>query len=74
MSSRDLATEWLGKADASVHVIVSLGRMLLNEVIGLRLRAGSGGVSGSLLTLVVLTILAVQLGPTPPPTPAPLPV
>ena len=77
MPSDNLATEPSRRTAASILMISSLGRNLLNEVIGLRLQAFSGdGTSGILVSLAVLTIFFVaQTDPpsTPTPTPTPLP-
>jgi len=74
MSSNSLATELLKEIETSIHVMISLGRTSLVEVIRWGVCAGSGGgVSGITLMLVVLTIL-ITGDPNPPsPTPTPLP-
>lgn len=68
MLSKNLATGLRGEIVASIHVIVFLCRKSFNEVIKLSVCAG---VSGVLLTLVVLTILtSAQPNPTPNPNPS----
>ena len=66
------SVEPLRRIDASIHMIVSFARNFLSELIRLGLRAGSGSLSGVLLTLVLLIILGVG-NPTPTPTPTPIP-
>jgi hypothetical protein len=71
MSSNSLATELLKEIETSIHVMISLGRTSLVEVI--RWGVCGGGVSGITLMLIVLTIL-ITGDPNPPsPTPTPLP-
>ncbi len=68
MSSHNLTTELLKKMGASRHAVISFVRTFLNEVICLGFCAGRG-VSGTLLTLAVLTILFAgdhSLAPPPP--------
>lgn len=73
MSSANLATEWLEKVGPSIHAVTPFGRAFLSKMNKLCLCAGSsGGVGGALLTLAMLTILAIG-DPTPTPTPVPLP-
>jgi len=67
MSLINLAAGLLGEIGTSIHAIAPFGQMFLNEVIGLGCGAGSGGVDGTLLTILTTE------NPTPTPTPVPLP-
>lgn len=71
MLSKNLTAELRGKIGAPIRMIASFGRTLLNKTIRLGVCAvSSGGVSGALLTLAVLTILTRQPNPTPVPSPS----
>jgi hypothetical protein len=65
--------ELLEKIGALIHVIASLGQTFRREVIKWSVYAGSGGgLSVTLVTLAVLTILCHgDSSPTPTPTPIP---
>lgn len=65
--------ELLEKIGASMHVTISFVRTFLSKAIGWGFRTGNGGgLSGTLLTLAVLTILYFG-DPNPTPTPIPIP-
>lgn len=71
MLSKNLTAELRDRIGVLIHVIVSFGRAFLNKMIRLGVCAvSSGGVSGALLTLAVLTILTRQPNPTPVPSPS----
>jgi len=71
MLSKKPTAEPQDRIGVPIHVIVSFVRTFLDKVIRLGVCAvSSGGVSGALLTLTVLTILTRQPNPTPVPSPS----